>query len=58
MVAAYQKCEGVSKADVDFAKKTATISYDETKTKEETLLAVLKDTKYKATKQEEKKDAK
>ncbi|MCY3021757.1 MAG: heavy-metal-associated domain-containing protein [Planctomycetota bacterium] len=56
VVTAFKKCDGVTETAVDFAKSTATVTYDPKKTTEETLLTNgLKGTKYTAAKPEEKK---
>ena len=55
VVTAYKKCAGVTDATVDFAKSTATVTYDPTKVKEETLVTeALKGTRFAASKIDDK----
>ena len=54
MVTAFKKHNGVIDAKIDFAEKTAEISYDPAKVKPESLPDALKGTRYAATKIESK----
>jgi mercuric ion binding protein len=54
VVTAFKKAEGVSDAKVDFAEKTATITYDPAKTTPEKLTEALKGTRYTAAKLDDK----
>jgi copper chaperone CopZ len=56
VVTAFKKCEGVTDADADCHKGTATVKFDSKKTSVDKLIeTALKGTEYKASKMEEKK---
>jgi len=55
VVTAFKKADGVSEATVDFAKATATVTFDPKKTNADTLTSTaLKGTRYTAAKLDEK----
>ena len=55
VVTAFKKADGVSEATVDFAKATATVTFDPKKTNADTLVSTaLKGTRYTAAKADDK----